>query len=45
MQRVDYAMWGYFFETDPLSINDLIISTLGGANLGESVSLFLARPR
>jgi hypothetical protein len=30
-----YVMWGYFFETDPPSINDLIMTTLGGINLGE----------
>ena len=30
-----YLMWGYFFENDPVSINDTIITTLGGIHLGE----------
>jgi hypothetical protein len=30
-----YLMWGYFFETDPPSINDQIMTTLGGIHLGE----------
>jgi hypothetical protein len=30
-----YLMWGYFFENDPPSINDQIMTTLGGIQLGE----------
>jgi hypothetical protein len=30
-----YLMWGFFFESDPLSKDDLVTTTLGGVNLGE----------
>jgi hypothetical protein len=32
---VGYPMWGYFFENGPPSIDDMIMSTLGGVHLGE----------